>query len=76
MGRRRGRRGREGGERGGGGGRERGRKREGRDVVLTPTTMVGRVSVKLNDRMAVGTSWALAWLAGPSGSPPNGGLMR
>ena len=65
MGRRRGEEGEVGRERGGGGGRERGRKREGRDVVLTPTTMVGRVGVKLNNRMAVGTSWALAWLAVP-----------
>ena len=41
---------------------------------LPSTTVVGRVSVKLNDRMAVGASQALAWLAVPHLGPI--GLMR
>ena len=44
---------------------------------LPPTSVVGRASAKLNDRMAVGASQVLAWLAVPHlGCPPNGGLMR
>ena len=41
---------------------------------LPSTIVVGRVSVKLNDRMAVGASQALAWLAVPHLGPI--GLMR
>lgn len=41
---------------------------------LTPTSVVGCASVKLNDCTAVSASQTLAWVTVPH--PPNGNLMK